>query len=74
MISLPIDSNWTKDERAETRRSSTTESIKCLFQKAYEYLSPGRTFRSTVYLYAERKLFVFFMMHFVATMIIWGES
>jgi len=52
---------------------SCETQIKSLFQKAYEYLSPGCTFRSTVYLYAERKLLVFFLIHFVCTMIIWSK-
>ena len=45
--------------------------IRCLFSKAKQYLSPGPAFRSVIRLYAERKLLVFFMMHFMATIIIW---
>lgn len=62
---------------AHTDDASSIQScetqVKCLFQKAYEYLSPGCTFRSTVYLYAERKLLVFFLIHFACTMIIWSK-
>jgi len=50
---------------------STGTTVKNLFNKAYEYLNPGRTFRSVVYLFAERKLMVFFLTHFACTMIIW---
>jgi len=50
---------------------STGTTVKNLFNKAYEYLNPGRAFRSVVYLYAERKLMVFFLTHFACTMIIW---
>jgi predicted ferric reductase len=58
----------------ETDGSSSTESpksVKYLFKKASEYLHPGPMFRATVYLYAERKLVVFFFIHFMATMTIW---
>lgn len=47
--------------------------VRCLFTKAKEYLDPGPLFRAFVRLYAERKLMVFFLMHFMATMIIWCE-
>ena len=43
-----------------------------IFAKAREYLNPGRMFRLFVRLYAERKLLVFFFLHFVSTMVIWG--
>lgn len=45
--------------------------VKSLFNKAYEYLNPGRSFRIIISLYAERKLLVFFLIHFACTMIIW---
>lgn len=61
---------------SETSADSSTEGVGCddvrsLFAKASSYLNPGRLFRSAVYLFGERKLFVFFMMHFACTMTIW---
>jgi hypothetical protein len=50
------------------------DSMRDLFKKSYEYIRPGPIFRFAVNFYAERKLFVFFWIHFVATMIIWGKS
>ena len=52
---------------------STYESTKSLFEKVYQYVKPSPFFRFVVYLYAERKLLVFFWIHFVCTMIIWGQ-
>lgn len=48
-----------------------TDSIRKLFQKASEYLKPGPLFRWVVYLYSERKMLVFFLVHFVCTMTVW---
>jgi hypothetical protein len=49
------------------------DSMRELFKKSYEYIKPGPFFRFVVNFYAERKLFVFFWIHFVTTMIIWGK-
>ena len=54
--------------------SPNSTNVHSLFNKAYEYLNPGCSFRSVVHLYAERKLLVFFLIHFACTMIIWCES
>lgn len=54
------------DERKEDERA--------IFQKARQYLNPGCFFRSIVYFYAERKIIVFFWIHFVCTLVIWGKS
>lgn len=43
-----------------------------LFIKARKLLNPGIFFRWVIHLYAERKMIVFFGIHFVSTMIIWG--
>jgi hypothetical protein len=53
----------------ETRR----EEERAIFQKARHYLLPGPFYRAIVYLYAERKLLVFFWIHFISTMVIWGK-
>jgi len=54
--------------------SPNSHNVHSLFNKAYEYLNPGCSFRRVVHLYAERKLLVFFLIHFACTMIIWCES
>ena len=46
---------------------------KGLFQKARILLNPSALFRGMTYLYAERKLMVFFLVHLVATLVIWGK-
>lgn len=50
---------------------TSKESERNVFQKARHYLNPGACFRCTTYLFAERKLFIFFLVHFMCTMIIW---
>ena len=42
-----------------------------IFDKAREYLRPTRFFRLVIQLYAQRKMSVFFLVHFAATMVIW---
>jgi hypothetical protein len=49
------------------------ESEKEIFDKVRQYLRPGPWFRFITYLYAERKLVIFFLVHFMATMITWSE-
>lgn len=46
---------------------------KAIFDKARHYLNPGMFFRFFTYLYAERKLLTFFCVHFVITLVVWGE-
>ena len=46
---------------------------KILFANAKEKLPPGRFFRIVMWLYAERKMVMLSMIHFVATMVIWSE-
>lgn len=52
-------------------KQATPSQVKKLFQKAFECIDPGCGFRFTTWLYAERKLLVFFFLHFAATMITW---
>ena len=47
------------------------EETKTLFRRAADYIQPSSLFRLIVHLYGERKLVVFFWLHFVATMAIW---
>lgn len=60
------------DEDESSPQLDTGSSVQGLFQKARQVLSPSRLFGSILYLFAERKLLVFFGMHFVATMVIWS--
>jgi hypothetical protein len=50
-----------------------TSGVEELFQKARHLLCPSTFYRHITYLYAERKLVVFFLVHFVSTLIIWCE-
>jgi len=71
---FPTPSAATDETRSVSGSSQSSRSdtqVKNLFNKAYEYLNPGRFFRSIVYLFAERKMMVFFLTHLACTMIIW---
>lgn len=46
-------------------------NVEELFQKTRHLMCPTKFYRRITYLYAERKLMVFFMIHFVSTMIVW---
>jgi hypothetical protein len=50
---------------------STMEKEQSLFDKAQQHLKPSRLFCIVSYLYAERKLVVFFCAHFMCTLIVW---
>jgi hypothetical protein len=63
-------SSATADEQ-QRQQQQQPFTVKCLFEKAYEYLNPGQAFRATFYLYSERKMLILALIHFVATMIIW---
>jgi hypothetical protein len=60
---------YSTDDSLNGRRDEERE----IFQKARQYLNPGCFFRSIVYLFAERKIIVFFWIHFMSTMVIWGK-
>jgi hypothetical protein len=47
------------------------DSERVIFNAAQRLLKPGAFYRYVIHLYAERKLLVFFSIHFIATMIIW---
>lgn len=48
-------------------------NVRNIFEYARTVLNPGRFFRIVLHLFAERKLLVFFGVHFVSTMIIWSK-
>ena len=50
------------------------EAERAVFKKARKYLKPGPFYEKIVHLYAERKLLVFFWVHFMGTMVIWGKK
>ncbi|CAJ1964502.1 unnamed protein product [Cylindrotheca closterium] len=54
-------------------KSMNSDGNKELFQKARILLNPSAFLRSATYLYAERKLLVFFLVHFVCTLVIWAH-
>ena len=58
---------------SEGVQKARREEERAVFQKARQYLLPGPFYRAIVHLYAERKLLVFFCIHFVSTMVVWGK-
>ncbi|CAJ1961984.1 unnamed protein product [Cylindrotheca closterium] len=62
--------NSTDSEMGVDKSVSHTRS---LFQKAGQLLPPSKVYHLITYLYAERKLMVFFLVHFVSTLIIWSH-
>jgi hypothetical protein len=44
-----------------------------VFKKARKHLHPGPFFRFVTYLYGERKIAVFMLMHAVCTLVVWGK-
>jgi len=48
-------------------------SDRSVFRQARRYIKTGWPFRVVTSLYSERKLLVMFLIHFVATMVIWGH-
>ena len=52
----------------------SVSEVKNLFHKARLILCPTKFYHQITYLYAERKLMVFFLVHFVSTMIVWCKS
>jgi predicted ferric reductase len=65
-----------RDEYSETDEdlsNSSDSDTRALFQKARQLLCPTRFYRQVTYLYAERKLMVFFLVHLVSTLIVWSH-
>jgi hypothetical protein len=67
----PSASSGLGDHTSEARKSIDSERV--IFNAAHRLLRPGAFYRYVIYLYAERKLMVAFSIHFIATIIIWGE-
>ena len=68
---------FSEDHRVDEKKTEVTffdrkEIEKLIFQKARQYLNPGPLYRYFVYLFAERKLLVFFWAHLMSTLVVWG--
>jgi hypothetical protein len=77
---LDLSCSFDSASSADLTEPSTDESMdgrrekeRAIFQKIRAYLSPGWLFRSIIYFYTQRKLIIFFWIHFVSTMVIWGK-
>jgi hypothetical protein len=55
----------------ELEETSQEIKEKILFEQSKAYLKPGDVYRFVTYLFAERKLFVILLMHFMTTFITW---
>ena len=71
------NTNTNPTKIANTDTTTITKSRhsceKSVFRKARQLLDMGNFYRGIIYIYAERKLLVFFGIHFMATMIVWGK-
>jgi hypothetical protein len=56
---------------ADSSVASILEEERDLFEKARKYLIPSFFFRFVISMYAQRKMNVFFLVHFASTTIIW---
>lgn len=54
-------------------KKGTSERNMTIFENARIHIHPGRTFRLVTRMYAERKLLVVALVHFVCTMVIWSK-
>lgn len=77
---VELSTSAKEEESVATSVSSTDgpgpecyDEMRSLFHRAYLLLNPSALFRFATYLFAERKLVVFFWMHFLSTMIIWRK-
>ena len=66
------DENTAGEKQASVTLFDRTEVEKVIFRKARQYLNPGPLYRYFVYLFAERKLLVFFWAHLMSTLVVWG--
>ena len=61
-----------QEQQSSVTTTTTVDWEKEVFQKARHYLNPGCFFRFVTYWFAERKLFTFFWIHCIATLVVWG--
>lgn len=70
------NSNHSLDESGTAKSSSSGSSAgaeKEIFERARHYLNLGPAYRIFTHLFAERKLLIFFWVHFICTIVIWGK-
>ena len=56
-----------------SQEQETPLDTKQLFERAFNSLQPSNLFRQVVAFYAERRMYVFFWMHGMATLIVWSK-
>ena len=56
----------------ECASNASCSQVSPSFDSARKYLEPGRFFRWITWAYAERQVLVLWMIHVVATLMIWG--
>mmetsp|Transcript_27327 Transcript_27327/g.49639 ORF Transcript_27327/g.49639 Transcript_27327/m.49639 type:complete len:893 (-) Transcript_27327:132-2810(-) len=66
-----VDTGVEFTQPTETTDEDMSGHEQSIFRTARKYIKTGRFFRPAMYLYAERKLILTFIVHFVCTMIIW---
>jgi hypothetical protein len=59
------------DDVSSQETESSLDKEHYIFRKAKEVLQPSCFFRFIINLYAQRKMNIFFFIHFVATVVIW---
>lgn len=67
------NNSFTTHDMSHSDVDDDIEQEKMIFDKARQYLTPGIFFRFFTYLYSERKLLVFFWIHFMCTMTVWSK-
>ena len=65
------DDNSEEGDNDTDETDSSNSSNQSVFRKARKHLNPSGFFRWIIYLYAQRKLNIFFFIHFTSTMVIW---
>lgn len=68
-----LDDSVTSKSSKSISSGSNGGSDKEIFEKARRYLNLGPAYRVFTHLFAERKLLIFFWVHFICTMVIWGK-
>jgi len=69
-IETDSSSSSSSVDDSETDDEKSISDVRELFQKARLLLCPTTFYRQVTYLYAERKLTVFFLVHLVSTLLV----
>ena len=62
-----------RHHRTSSLASDGDTGVRDVFQAANGFLKPSRAWRLGTLLYSERKLVIFFLMHFFVTLIVWAH-